>query len=258
MQPFFYLRQSVIFLILILIVNLSNAGWLESAKEWKEKDVLPVASNLIKKDHLVLLPYGVASILLTATQDDYIRSDMKNNQQIEPEISKVGDLLGTGAGSLIVIGSQWVFDSDESITRSHIRGFVWSGFSIYLLKTLFNRKRPGDSRNYQSFPSGHTTISFMTASQIHQAYGLNYGIPAYLVASFVGATRLADDAHWSSDVVAGALLGLLIGQSTYYDSSKIPTEIESQNNQSKSIFLPSIKTMGDSANVQLTWIKSLN
>ena len=59
-----------------------------------------------------------------------------------------------------------------------------------------------------SFPSGHTSIAFSSAEFIRERYGWNYGIPAYVVASFVGYSRVESKRHYTRDVVAGALIGM--------------------------------------------------
>lgn len=43
------------------------------------------------------------------------------------------------------------------------------------------------------------------------SYGWKAGVPAFLLAAGVGASRLSDDVHWASDVVAGATLGIWMG-----------------------------------------------
>jgi hypothetical protein len=131
----------------------------------------------------------------------------------------IGDLIGTGAASVLFIGGQYLWDLDESNYQSHLRGFVYGGISIYALKTAFGRNRPGNSHSHQSFPSGHTAITFMTATHLMYAYGWKAAIIAYPVATFVGISRLYDDAHWLSDTVAGAFLGYFVGRATYYNQS---------------------------------------
>jgi len=42
-------------------------------------------------------------------------------------------------------------------------------------------------------------------------YGKNIGIPAFLMASVTGLQRIHKNKHWLSDVLAGALLGTLVG-----------------------------------------------
>ncbi len=59
-----------------------------------------------------------------------------------------------------------------------------------------------------SFPSGHTSISFSSAEFIRERYGWNYGFPAYVVASFVGYSRIEAKRHYVRDVLAGAFIGI--------------------------------------------------
>ncbi len=63
-----------------------------------------------------------------------------------------------------------------------------------------------------SFPSGHATGAFAFASVIAAHYdNVWVDTTAYTIASLVGAARIQLNAHWASDVVAGGLIGGLIG-----------------------------------------------
>lgn len=77
----------------------------------------------------------------------------------------------------------------------------------YALKYSINEERPNGS-DY-SFPSGHTSTSFSTAEFIRGRYGWGYGIPAYLLASFVGYSRVNVHEHYTHDVIAGAAIGIV-------------------------------------------------
>lgn len=61
-----------------------------------------------------------------------------------------------------------------------------------------------------SFPSGHTSAMFATATVVQRRWGWRGGLPAYLVATYVGATRL-QNVHYLSDVAFGAALGVASG-----------------------------------------------
>ena len=76
----------------------------------------------------------------------------------------------------------------------------------YTLKYTVPEARPNGGS--QSFPSGHTSISFCTAEFMRKRYGWEYGIPAYAAASFVGYSRVEAGQHHPHDVVAGAAIGI--------------------------------------------------
>lgn len=65
-----------------------------------------------------------------------------------------------------------------------------------------------------SFPSGHTTGAFAAATVFAMEYGDRPLVPviAYTSASLIGLSRITENKHWVSDVLAGAALGLLSGR----------------------------------------------
>jgi len=67
-------------------------------------------------------------------------------------------------------------------------------------------RRPADA----SFPSGHTAVSFAAASALRTA-GEPFWIPALVLASAIAFSRLYLYVHWPSDVLAGMVLGWLLG-----------------------------------------------
>ncbi len=77
--------------------------------------------------------------------------------------------------------------------------------TTYILKYAVNRRRPNGGCH--SFPSGHTAMSFSSAAFLQRRYGTAYGVPAFLLATYVGITRVETKWHWASDVLAGAVIG---------------------------------------------------
>jgi membrane-associated phospholipid phosphatase len=75
------------------------------------------------------------------------------------------------------------------------------------MKEAFPSIRPDRSDN-KSFPSGHTSVAFAAAGTIHNRHGWEAGLPAYLVASFVGLSRVEARKHRVGDVLVGAALGI--------------------------------------------------
>ena len=76
----------------------------------------------------------------------------------------------------------------------------------YGLKYTIDETRP-NGESY-SFPSNHTSISFASAEFIRKRYGWEYGIPAYIAATFVGYSRVESKEHYTHDVIAGAAIGI--------------------------------------------------
>ncbi len=195
---------------------------------FSEKHIDPVLKKGTDLHSSVTFISGALLAWGTRQYDDQFRSKWVGHQKMSKADARIGDVMGSGAASLVVIGSQYLFDDQDSNYQSHLRGFVYGGLAIYTLKTVFGRNRPGSSDSHQSFPSGHTAITFMTATQLMYAYGWKAAIIAYPLAIFTGASRLADDAHWFSDTVGGAALGYFVGRATYYDESYVE-EVHSVN-----------------------------
>lgn len=74
------------------------------------------------------------------------------------------------------------------------------------LKETFPKLRPDGSDN-RSFPSGHTSVSFAAAATITNRYGWKAGLPAQVVAAFVGLSRIEARKHDVADVLVGAAIG---------------------------------------------------
>jgi membrane-associated phospholipid phosphatase len=74
------------------------------------------------------------------------------------------------------------------------------------MKESFPSTRP-DLSDDKSFPSGHTSVAFAAAGTIHNRHGWEAGLPAYLVASFVGLSRVEARKHRVGDVLVGAAIG---------------------------------------------------
>ena len=61
-----------------------------------------------------------------------------------------------------------------------------------------------------SFPSGHTSSSFAFATAVF-ANNKKWGIAAYVLAALIGFSRIYLGVHYCTDVLAGAVLGIVYG-----------------------------------------------
>jgi hypothetical protein len=81
----------------------------------------------------------------------------------------------------------------------------------YALKAATQRERPDGSGN-DSFPSGHASTTWATATVLERHIGWKAAVPTYLVATYVATSRLHENRHHLSDVVFGATVGLVAGR----------------------------------------------
>lgn len=99
-------------------------------------------------------------------------------------------------------------------------------FSVILGVSLINSMkystrvlRP-DGTTYNSFPSGHTAVAFMTATMLHKEYGTTrspwYSIAGYTMALGTGVSRQLKNRHWVSDVLMGAAIGIFSTEMGYF------------------------------------------
>lgn len=99
-------------------------------------------------------------------------------------------------------------------------------------KYTVDRTRPADKypsdvfvdkpKHGKSFPSGHTTIAFATATTLTLQYKKWYiAVPAYLWAGAAGYSRLYAGEHYPSDVLAGAAVGIGSAYLAHWISGKI-------------------------------------
>jgi membrane-associated phospholipid phosphatase len=111
---------------------------------------------------------------------------------------------------------------------------IASGFIAPVLKYSVGRERPSDTAdpyrfrpftNHNSFPSGHTTQAFAVAIVIASHYPVWWvEALAFGSAGLVGYCRVEQNSHFTSDVVAGALIGWSVARSVvkHNDKSKAP------------------------------------
>lgn len=79
-----------------------------------------------------------------------------------------------------------------------------------------------------SFPSGHTGSSFASAIILYKELPKKYGVPLVIFAILMGLSRLYVGVHYPSDVICGAIIGILIAiiiRKLYYYFNKNDLEI---------------------------------
>ena len=105
------------------------------------------------------------------------------------------------------------------------------------LKGLFNLPRPagvltdgsfhriGEALLYKAFPSGHTLTAFAIASALYFSAAKERRtllLPLFLLATLVGLSRSAVGAHWLTDVLGGAGVGIWCGMLGALAANRFP------------------------------------
>ncbi len=90
--------------------------------------------------------------------------------------------------------------------------------SVHTIKNVTSIERPRKWGEFNSFPSGHTAVAFTGAHILYKEYkdcSPWIGIGGYLIASTTGTLRVINRAHWVSDIVTGAGIGILSAEVGY-------------------------------------------
>ncbi len=161
---------------------------------------------------LWILGSGALATIVAFQFDQQTHDAWKDHQKMSADFSKYGNFWGTGIPEVIAIGGQIYFDKTNGIPAAE--GFLIGGVVTHATKFLIRRERP-DSNTKTALPSGHTQAAFSLAASMTESYGWKVGAPFWGLGIFTGLTRLADNAHWLSDVVAGATVGVLFGRAGY-------------------------------------------
>ena len=157
---------------------------------------------------------GLLGSGISTKYDDKIQ-EVYQGKILGKSAAKLGDYWGI-AGQFIIL-SRLKLGSDEfNYATSAI---IANGLCTYGIKFITGRIRP-DGTNRRSFPSGHTSSSFLAATIADDLYGSKIGVPAYLLAGLTGLSRIHDNKHYLSDVIFGAGLGIALGKGFGNDAQK--------------------------------------
>jgi undecaprenyl-diphosphatase len=91
-------------------------------------------------------------------------------------------------------------------------------------KLVIHRHRPfehqlGPATTTHSFPSGHTATSFACATVL-AALAPRLRVPFVVLAALIALSRLYNGDHFPLDVIAGAILGILVGVTVLHATSR--------------------------------------
>ncbi len=127
-----------------------------------------------------------------------------DNSALADGIQTAGEVLRIALP--VVAGGYSLYREDyDGALQLVVSEVVAEGVS-FGLSHVVREQRPNKS-DWHSFPSDSAAVSFSAASYLQIRYGWAYGLPAYVLAAFVGYSRVeAKEHHWG-DVAAGAVIG---------------------------------------------------
>jgi membrane-associated phospholipid phosphatase len=173
--------------------------------------------------------WSAAAVALasTAAGDRWLRAELRGpGSPALHATARAVEPLGRARTALVGLGASYLtarLSARPRWARATTRvaaGYLAADAVTAVLKPLAGRARPaaGDGPGdfepfardeaHHSLPSGHATHAFALAAGIAAESGRPWvtGV-AYGTAALVGWSRVHVDAHWTSDVVAGALVG---------------------------------------------------
>lgn len=165
--------------------------------------------------HAGILALGGAGAWFAHPADGAVTSKLSNASQLE-ETLEPGAILGgfplqTG-GAFLTYGLGRAFKNDcvAAVGGELVQAQLIAQALTYGIKGTARRARP-EGGGF-SFPSGHTTAAFASATVLQRHFGWKVGAPAYAAAGYVAASRVQGKRHYLSDVMFGAALGVVAGR----------------------------------------------
>lgn len=199
-------------------------GRSQTAQHWFFKDLPRHIGNDIKETfgnpwHLAAMGVGIVATVGVHTKDRNIQSHFDGHQAFGKGFDDAMNVLGSpfllGGTTLGVLGLSKILHSEKTalVSGTMLEAFLLSEGMTAILKVATRRERP-DGSSKGSFPSAHTSGAFALASVAEVYYGPWVGLPSYGLATVIGFSRMDASKHWASDVLAGAVIGTMIGIGT--------------------------------------------
>ncbi len=220
---------SIVFLLSALITQAQHLP----AKPVLAKDRLPKSKDYNK--HIILkaaigLSYTSAVYLTYRYNDAHIQHESQEGKNHFKDAAATAlSALGSDQTHWISLGATAGLAFISKDLRLQRTAVLWTGtlllndFFTTSLKNKFQRYRPNTDKGFnkwdggdgprinKSFPSGHTSNAFSTATLFSTIYKQKKWVApvAFSLASLVGVSRIYNNAHWASDVLAGAAVGVV-------------------------------------------------
>lgn len=185
-------------------------------------------NKVIKKsDSISYKHYIIPSALISC---GFLLKGTDTNKKLQTDFRKI---LGTDfetksdnylqfAPLVLLYGGRYLgFETKNNLKQQTINAVIANIISTTIVKSGkhgFKEVRP-DNTDIYSFPSGHTATAFTNAALLFYEYKDNniwYASSGYLFAATTGFFRIANNKHYTSDVLTGAGIGVGVGLAVSY------------------------------------------
>lgn len=201
------------FLLILIALIFSSRSFAWDFNHFKSE----LSSPFTTSAENILIYGGGATLAVLLFEDQIVDPTQREFSNDKPlgSLSKFGDLAGQLIPNAVYALTQLVLDAkgDPQANKRAVGMFKATAYSsgiTNVLKYTVREPRPNSSAR-NSFPSGHTTSAFAFSGYVYEEHGYAWGIPAFMISGFVGASRINDNRHYLHDVLAGATIGLAYG-----------------------------------------------
>lgn len=228
-------KKALLLIYLLILTTLLYAGGSSSFSLDLKKDLITGVSSI--------LLFGTGQLLTgsspASTKESFGWSDEYIDFKYSETFDNLGDVLMTSSIlSLPFLVDNWSGESISTVSVIYLESFLMLYGVKNIMKSVISRPRPynfitsdgvneekrednlstGD-RNF-SFPSGHTALSFMTATFSTYVYSKGsstkkskwiMGVSLYSLALATAGSRVYSGVHYPLDLAAGAIIGVGIG-----------------------------------------------
>ncbi|MFT5970754.1 MAG: membrane-associated phospholipid phosphatase [Flavobacteriales bacterium] len=222
-------KASLILLNILLIGQISFAQQSDEQPSWSMKqEIAPLA----------LITIG--SILLLSNIDSLVQKNIYKTTTDLDDYTQWAPI-----GIMYALDAFKVPAKNSVQTQTAYFGIatISNAILVHGLKNITHRTRPSNAKH--SFPSGHTSQAFVSATVFwHEFKDTNpiLASSAYVFATATGIMRMVNNKHWFTDVVVGAGVGILVTDLLYaWDPLKNWDGFKFENSSLK----PSIGQMGE-------------
>ena len=179
------------------------------------KDTVEDFGRLPSRDSLKWVGIGVAAAALAHPVDRRASRALSTAPMLD-KVFEPGKTVGgarfqlAGALATYAIGRATRSSMTTRVGTDLLQAQLLSQALTTGIKMSVRRTRP-DGQQY-SFPSGHASVTFASATVLQRNLGWKVGLPAYGVATYVAASRIQEKRHFLSDVAFGAAIGIIAGR----------------------------------------------